>query len=209
VRYVLPAAVAIGVGLTTLIGLLVPVPLLIGVRLVMVDWAAVLAGLALLLGVLNLLLVHMRKVQIGSKGWPYSLVVVATVVVVLFLGLLEGQTAIFESGSLTHTLFSGVVMAGQATLASLVMFVLVYAAARALRSRPSPWTVGFLVVVVIVLIGWLPLTAFQVSGLSNLRNWLIQVPGTAGARGILLGVALGSVLVGLRVLTGVERPYKD
>jgi hypothetical protein len=209
VRYVLPAAVAIGVGLTTLIGLLTPIPLLIGVRLVMVDWAAVLAGLALLLGVLNLLLVHMRKVQIGSKGWSYSLVVVATVVVVLFLGLLEGPTAIFESGSLTHTLFSGVVMAGQATLASLVMFVLVYAAARALRNRPSPWTVGFLVVVVVVLIGWLPLTAFQVSGLSNLRNWLIQVPGTAGARGILLGVALGSVLVGLRVLTGVERPYKD
>jgi hypothetical protein len=209
VRYVLPAAVAIGVGLTTLIGLLTPIPLLIGVRLVMVDWAAVLAGLALLLGVLNLLLVHMRKVQVGSKGWSYSLVVVATVVVVLFLGLLEGQAAIFESGSLTHTLFSGVVMAGQATLASLVMFVLVYAAARALRNRPSPWTVGFLVVVVIVLIGWLPLTVFQVSGLSNLRNWLIQVPGTAGARGILLGVALGSVLVGLRVLTGVERPYKD
>jgi hypothetical protein len=209
VRYVLPAAVAIGVGLVTLIGLLTPIPLLIGVRLVMVDWAAVLAGLALLLGVLNLLLVHMRKVQAGSKGWSYSLVVVATAVVVLFLGLLEGQAAIFESGSLTHTLFSGVVMAGQATLASLVMFVLVYAAARTLRDRPSPWTVGFLVVVVIVLIGWLPLTVFQVSGLSNLRNWLIQVPGTAGARGILLGVALGSVLVGLRVLTGVERPYKD
>lgn len=207
-KYVLPAAVAIGVGLITLIGLLTPIPLLVGVRLIMVDWAAVLAGLALLLGVLNLLLVHMRKVQAGSKGWPYSLVVVAAVVVVLFLGLLEGPAA-FGSGSLTYTLFSGVMVAGQATLASLVMFVLVYAAARALRDRLSPWTVGFLVVVVIVLIGWLPLAAFQVSGLSNLRNWLIQVPGTAGARGILLGVALGSMLVGLRVLIGIERPYKD
>lgn len=78
-----------------------------------------------------------------------------------------------------------------------------------MRDRLSPWTIGFLVVVVIVLIGWLPLAAFQVSGLSNLRNWLIQVPSTAGARGILLGVALGSMLVGLRVLIGIERPYKD
>jgi hypothetical protein len=29
----------------------------------------------------------------------------------------------------------------------------------------------------------------------------------AGARGILLGIALGSLTTGLRILTGTDRPY--
>jgi hypothetical protein len=31
----------------------------------------------------------------------------------------------------------------------------------------------------------------------------------AGARGILLGVALGTVATGLRVLLGIDRPYSE
>ncbi len=35
----------------------------------------------------------------------------------------------------------------------------------------------------------------------------IQYLPVAGARGILLGIALGSLLAGLRILLGAERPY--
>jgi hypothetical protein len=35
------------------------------------------------------------------------------------------------------------------------------------------------------------------------------VPTLAGVRGILLGVALGTIATGLRVLMGAERPYTD
>jgi len=39
------------------------------------------------------------------------------------------------------------------------------------------------------------------------RSWLAQVPAIAGARGLLLGVALGTVATGIRILIGVDRPY--
>jgi hypothetical protein len=35
------------------------------------------------------------------------------------------------------------------------------------------------------------------------------VPATAGARGLLLGVALGAIATGLRVFLGFDRPYGD
>jgi hypothetical protein len=41
----------------------------------------------------------------------------------------------------------------------------------------------------------------------NLRTWIVQVPSVGGARGILLGVALGTIATGLRILMGSDRPY--
>jgi hypothetical protein len=35
----------------------------------------------------------------------------------------------------------------------------------------------------------------------------MAVPVTAGARGILLGIALGATAAGLRILFGIEHPY--
>jgi hypothetical protein len=40
-----------------------------------------------------------------------------------------------------------------------------------------------------------------------IRPFIAQVLAAAGARGILLGVALGTLTTGLRILFGVDRPY--
>ena len=69
--------------------------------------------------------------------------------------------------------------------------------------------IGFLAVILIVLLGWLPFAPVQNSPLPGLRDWLLRVPTTAGARGILLGVALGTVMVGLRTLLGTEWPRRE
>jgi hypothetical protein len=200
--------VAIGVGLVTLLSFFIDNATLATARLALTDWVVILAGLALLVGMLHLLLVHLRKVQAGTKGWPYSVLVVLSAIFVLILGLLEGPQAASQSTSLTQVAFNGVLVATQASLAGLVVFFLVYAAARMFSKRRSLSSLGFLVVVLIILLGWLPLSLVRDSLLPGLRDWLLQVPTTAGARGILLGVALGSVMVGLRVLVGAEWPYR-
>ena len=41
------------------------------------------------------------------------------------------------------------------------------------------------------------------------REWILGVMSLGGARGILLGVALGTIVVGLRLLIGIDRPYAD
>jgi hypothetical protein len=42
-----------------------------------------------------------------------------------------------------------------------------------------------------------------------IKDWVLEVPALAGARGILLGAALGTAATGLRVLLGIDRPYVD
>jgi hypothetical protein len=209
-RYIIPAAVAIGVGLLTLTTYLLEASGLLSLRLILVDWAVLLAGWALLIGVLNLILVHIRRVQARERGWFYSLITAVAAMFTLVVGSSEGLTGVsplYTPGTVTQVLFSGIVASSQAALAGLVMFFLVVAAVRLVRNHTSTWSFVFLGAVMLTLVGWLP---FQIlSPARGFQNWFTRVPAAAGARGILLGVALGTLAVGLRVLTGVERPYKD
>ena len=43
----------------------------------------------------------------------------------------------------------------------------------------------------------------------DIKDWVLHVPAMAGARGILLGIVLGTVVTGMRLLLGVEKPYTD
>jgi hypothetical protein len=205
-RNVIPAAIAISVGLFTLLGYFFNGVVPLTLRLILTDWAVMLGALAVILGLVNLMMVHARRIEAQSQGWLYSALTVAALLVTLIAGLLEGGN-LYAPDSISNLLFNGVIVASQATLASLVMFFLVVAAVRMLRTKPNPWSILFLAVIVITLVAWLP---FRQMGLANaFRDWMISVPAAAGARGIVLGVALGTVAIGLRVLTGVERPYKD
>jgi hypothetical protein len=64
-----------------------------------------------------------------------------------------------------------------------------------------------LIVALLVLAGQATVGLLPV--LPDIRDWILDVPTLAGVRGILLGVALGAVLTGIRLLLGVERPYSD
>jgi len=60
---------------------------------------------------------------------------------------------------------------------------------------------------VIVLLGFSPLG--EVTLLPALREWLLSVPVSAGTRGLLIGVAIGIVVVGVRVLIGRDRTFRE
>jgi hypothetical protein len=70
-------------------------------------------------------------------------------------------------------------------------------------------TVIFIATVVIILLASGPLFGIDKLGLEELRTWIVQVPAMAGTRGILLGVALGILTTGIRILIGAERPYEE
>jgi hypothetical protein len=61
----------------------------------------------------------------------------------------------------------------------------------------------------LILLGTAPLPLLgNIPGLSDfVRPYLAQVIAVGGARGILLGVALGTLTTGLRILFGADRPY--
>jgi hypothetical protein len=94
----------------------------------------------------------------------------------------------------------------QASLSGLLVFFIITAGYRLLRARNLE-SAAMLIVVIIVLLGQVTLGLVPV--LPKLKDWILDVPAMAGVRGILLGVALGALLTGIRLLLGVERPYSD
>jgi len=210
-KHVIPAVIAISVGLIVLLGFLLPIPSLVTLRAALTNWAVILGGLAIVIGVINLLMVHARRIDAAEPGWVYSFFTILAFLLALIVGMVEGFSSggAVLTGSTTFTgiLFNGIVVASLAALSSLVMFFLINAAVRLLGVKSGIWSIIFLVTVLIALVGWLPFSGLRL--LNGLRQWLIDVPAVAGGRGILLGVGLGTLVVGLRVLTGAERPYKD
>ena len=192
-------AIAISVGLFVLLDFFVQNAFIGLVKFVFVRWAIIVAAFAMVLGFFNVLIVHLNKILQFKQGWFYSIFLVLTMMIVLILGLIEGL-----QGSLTSRIFQYVLFPLQATIFSLLAFFVASAAYRAFRLRS--WESALLVITgVIVLLGQVPLWG----ALTTFKEWILGVPSMAGARGILLGVALGTVATGLRVLLGIDRPYSE
>lgn len=204
--YILWAAVASATGLLVLLGYFMNVALLDGLRLLLIQWAVLLAAGSLLIGLFNLLAVHWNKVSLQDEGWPYSAILILIFMVTLVLGLIFGPD--YE---VVLLLFQYVQVPIEASLLALLAITLTAAAFRMLSRRRDMMSVVFLITALLVLAGTAPLpTGGQTpQALAIARAWITQVWAAAGARGILLGVALGSVTAGLRVLMAADRPYGE
>jgi hypothetical protein len=205
VKKILPitnAVIAIASGSIVLLGYFFP-GLLGGVQSILIGWAIILASFALLLGIFNLAMVHWKKIGSEGKGSIYSIVLLVSLVLTMIIVSISGP-----AGSFSLWIFNSIQVPVEISLLAVLAFVLVYAAARLLTRRPKWYTILFLVTVLLVLLGSVPLFFVgEVGLLSTVSGWLAQVPAVAGARGLLLGVALGTVATGLRILIGIDRPY--
>ena len=205
-RY-LPTAIAIAVGLFVLLALFLPIRFLGAIGAYFIDVAIIIAAFALFLGLVNVLRVHSRKILERQRQWPFSFVLMASMFIVLVVGLpaLPGQPS-GPAQPIVQWLFENVQTPIQASLSALLVFFLVTAALRLLRIR-SVESAIMLLVVLLVLAG--QVTIGLVPVLPDVKNWILDVPAMAGVRGILLGAALGALLTGIRLFLGVERPYSD
>lgn len=190
-------ALAIAFGLLTLLGVLLIPPL----GDLLTAWAVFLAAVALLLGAVNLFGIHIRRL---SDGNLYSGVLVVSMLGVLALAVTD-SLGLTENG--VGTVFDNVQVPLEMAMASLLAFFLLFAAFRLLRRQRSRWSVLFIVTVIVLFIGRTPLPFITDGLFSQVEQFISGVFVNAGMRGILIGVALGTIAVGLRILMGSERPY--
>jgi|RifCSP16_2_1023846.scaffolds.fasta_scaffold03046_1 hypothetical protein len=200
------AAVALAAGLFVLLGYFVQFKAIQDLRLTFLHWAVLLAGAALIVGLVNLVSVHWRKVGLLEEGWIYSAVLILALVITLGLGLFFGP-----DNAVALFIFSNFQLPVETSLMALLAVSLVVAGFRLVSRRRDLYTLIFLATALFVMVGTAPwplpgLGTFEVV-VRDLRAWISQVWAAGGARGILLGVALGATATGLRVLLGTERPY--
>jgi hypothetical protein len=206
-KRILPSTIAIAVSVFVLASVFLDIPLLDAIGTYFVDIAVIIAAFALFLGLLNVLRVHARKIRERQSGSMYSFVLLASLLIVLAIGLppFPNQPS-GPAQPAVQWIFEYIQAPIQATLSALLVFFIVMAAYRLFRMRNLE-SIVIVVVALIVLVG--QVTVGLVPILPGLRDWILDVPAMAGVRGILLGVALGALLTGIRLLLGAERPYSD
>ena len=202
------AAVAIAFGVIVLQGYFLDLEALSGLRTMILQWSVILAAAALLLGVVNLLAVHLSKIGAQEKAWPFSALLVGALVVTLLAGMFFG-----EESPLVLAVFQYIQQPVESTLGGLLAISLTLGVVRLLSRRRDMRTYVFIVTAFIVLLGTGPWLVGSNGGLHQLlgeaRAWLSQVWAAGAARGLLLGVALGATATGLRILLAADRPYRD
>lgn len=198
---VITAFIAITSGVLILGGYFFPV--LAGVQTLLLNWAIILAGVAAIVGILNLTSVHMDKIRRGEKGSAYSALLVIGLAATVFFGMI-----LRPQHDVMQMVLNGIIVPVEAALMGLLTVSLLYAAIRLLRRRTDMMGIIFLLTAALLFLGsaTLPFGDIPIIG-TLIRPWVSQILALGGARGILIGVALGSLTTGLRVLFAIDRPY--
>lgn len=205
-RRAVPTAIAILVGLATLIDYFISMPGIDQIGAALILTGTLVAAFALVVGLANLLRVHAGRIRQRRTGWFYSLVLILGLVTTLVIGFWPGGGG--PSGPATTWLFHYVYFPLNATIFSLLAFYVAGAAQRSLRMNGVEGTI-MTVVAIIVLLGQVPVGRLLWDQLPDLKNWILLVLTTAGVRGMLIGVALATLTAGLRVFLFRDRPYLD
>ena len=200
---VVSAIAAISAGIIVLLGYFVSIAPLPDLRLLLTDWSILIAGMAVLVGIFNLVAVHMEKIRTRKKGSAYGALLVLSLIITFGFGLMLGPDHPFMRAAV-----DAVIVPVEAALMAILAVTLIYASMRLFQRRMDAMSVLFLVAAIIFMLAMMPTPFGPIPG----NQFFLFVEGavaTGGARGLLIGIALGTLLTGLRVLFGVDRPYGD
>jgi hypothetical protein len=215
-----PLAITFIVGVVVLIQWFVPHEPIGSMGARFSQWFDIIASFAIILGGLNLLKLQSIKVQKRHKDAPYAMVTIIGFAITAFVGFAktggsQPGNPLFDPGSHFVWVWWNTFVPLSATMFALLAFFVASASYRAFRARNTEATV-LLVAGIILMLGRVPLGKAMTDWLPEylrflhipkFAEWIFQVPNTAGARAIMIGIALGIVSTSLRLILGIERSY--
>jgi hypothetical protein len=196
-------AIAISAGVIVLLGYFLGQPVISAVRSLLIDWAVIIAGMAGLIAIANLVRIHWKRLSSARNRDYFSILMLAGFFFTFLAGLI-----LKPSDPRFQNVVTSIQVPVEASLMGVLAISLTYASIRLFQRRKGWMAVLFVASTIVFLViasGFLS-TANQIPLLKNLLAAVNMLP-VAGARGILLGIALGSLTTGLRVLLAADRPY--
>jgi hypothetical protein len=207
----LPLLITAVIGLFMLLSFYVPHHIVSVPADYLQQCAVIVVAFGYVLGGANALTVNLSAIARRQPDWPYKVVLVATLVFTVAIGLKEGRHWQDER-TISMFLYNQVYSSMQGTMFALLAFFIASAAFRAFRVRTLE--AGLLAAAaLIVMLGRVPIgdqmTAWlpEPLRLGAVQDWIMNVPQNAAKRAILMGAALGVMATGLRVILGIERSY--
>jgi hypothetical protein len=132
--------------------------------------------------------------------WYNSILLVGAMFITAISGIIGRDTATFRF------IFEDMITPLGSAFYSMVAYYLLSAAYRTFRARSFEAT-ALLLAGIIVMLGRAPIGEAIWSQFPALADWIMQYPNLAGSRGVLVGAAVGTVGIGVRIILGIDRGY--
>jgi hypothetical protein len=187
-----------------IVAFFIDIPALQAANDVFAEWGVVVSAFALGLGAINLFRRQVESVAMRHKkednSWIYNALCLVVFLVSGTIGIIKGPGA-----PAYDWIFQAIVETGHAAVSALVIFNIATAAFRAFRVHNID---SFLMLAagIILILGQAPIGSVIWSRLPDVSEWMMDVVNLAGQRAIIISAALATVITGLRIIVGVERP---
>ena len=196
----LTSAVLFIVALIILLDFAFEVPLLQRTATDLNNWAVVIGACALGLGAYSLIVRHSRMIMRRTELWPYSVVLLVTMFVFTATGLITGSITSSEY----RWIYTSIIQPISSTLYGMNAFFLAAASYRAFKARS--WEAAILLVAaVFLMLKNAPIGTVISPILPAIGQQIWDLAGATGMRGILIGIGVGTLALGLRVIIGQEK----
>lgn len=201
-RKEIPLLITLLSGLIYVIANFFSIPIATSAKNTLDSWFLISTAFAVLLGVVNLTMLHVRNISMRRSGWGFSLILLLG----LYLPMIYGTFKTASDPFFNDFLYNRMINPLSATMFSLLVFYITSAAYRAFRIRSFEASL-LLLTAVIMMLGRAPIGDLISPWIPKAASWLLDILNVSGMRGITIGATLGGVATALRVVVGIERAY--
>ncbi|HDJ51334.1 MAG TPA: hypothetical protein ENF25_03950 [Thermoprotei archaeon] len=164
------------------------------------NWAVVIGAFALGLGAYSLIVRHSRIILDRKQMWPYSAVLLVTMFIFILTGLITGSV----TSDQYNWIYSTIIMPISSTLYGMNAFFIASASYRAFKARSGEGLI-LLVAAIFLMLKNAPIGGVISPVLPAIGSVIWDTAGATGMRAILIGIGIGTLSLGLRVILGQEK----
>lgn len=165
-------------------------------------WGTMLSAFAFFLGIIITVRVQLYHVTRRTpEKWYMAIWTLSVAVVGTAIGLIYGQ-----SHPNFQWLYTNIIMPLWLAMTSTTGFFISSAAYRAFRAKTTEASI-LLVAGSLVIMRNAPIFVSIWGGFTGVGNWIMDVVASGAVRGITIGVAIGSIAIGIRTILGYETGY--
>jgi len=202
IRKTVPLVITFLVGLLMIGQWFLNVPSLDELATFLQQWGILIAAFAMGLGSVNIIIRSVHRIQKREgTDWLYAI----WLLIVFFLFAITG-IGFGPASSQYKYIFNTILQPLSVTMYPATLFFLVSAIYRTFKIRTVEGGL-FVIVSAIILLANAPIMSASLPFLVTLKSWIMDVELTAAYRAILLGIGLGAIMLGFRIIFGLETTH--
>jgi len=164
------------------------------------NWAVIIGAFSLGLGGYSLTMRNLRIISRRRDGWPYSIVLLVTMVIFVATGLITGSI----SSEQYNWIYSNIIQPVSSTMYGMNAFFIATAMYRAFKARTLQ-AVILLIAAIFIMLRNAPIGGVISPIIPLIGNEIWDLSTKTGMRGILIGIGIGTLALALRVIIAEEK----